>query len=118
MKMLCEFIPSSLKENSEWLSAYLQGLSAPMDSYAEDNLDKCNIFSIIAGGTHVGFIGVQGQTLWFFYVSAHYVRYAQDIFEESQGMVLRARSKTFSGMLVRQHPVAKEPRERRISHSC
>ena len=83
MKMPYEFLPSSLAENGEWLSAYLQGLTAPMDSYVEDNLGQCNIFSVLAGGNHVGFIGVQEQTLWFFYVSAHYLRYAQAIFEEA-----------------------------------
>ena len=83
MKMSYEFVPSSLEENSEWLSAYLQGLTAPMDSYAEDNLDNCKIFSVLAGGNHVGFIGVQEQTLWFFYVSTSYLRYSQPIFEEA-----------------------------------
>ena len=83
MKMLCEFIPSSLKENREWLTAYLHSLSEPMDSWAEDNLDKCTIFSVIDRGTHIGFIGAQGQTLWFFYVDARYLWSAQDIFEEA-----------------------------------
>ncbi|KAF0193924.1 MAG: N-acetyltransferase GCN5 [Bacillota bacterium] len=78
-----EFRASNLQENGELLAAYLQSLPSPMDSYLEDNLDKSQIFSIMASDTHIGFLGVQGATLWFFYVVKSHTRHAQAIFEEA-----------------------------------
>jgi GNAT superfamily N-acetyltransferase len=76
------FRPSTLKESEDLLSQYLQGLSLPMESYAEDNLIQCKVFSIDAGDTPIGFFALQDETLWFFHVMKERVRYAQDIFAE------------------------------------
>lgn len=83
MQASYEFRQSSLQENSVFLAEYLESLGSPMDSYMEDNLDKSKIFSVIAGGVHIGFLGVQDETLWFFYVTKPGIRQAQSAFAEA-----------------------------------
>lgn len=69
MAITYEFCTVHLLDNQAMLDDYCRSLGTPMDSYVEDNLDQCTIYSIIAEGTKAGFLGMQGETIWFFYAT-------------------------------------------------
>lgn len=83
MKATYEFKTSSLQENSALLTEYVESLAYPMDSFVEDNLIKAAIHSIVVNNKPVGFLGIQGETLWFFYLSKPHTAMAQDVLEDA-----------------------------------
>lgn len=75
------FVVSDPIENALFINQYVEGLSCPMDSYAEDTLSESPIFSIYLGDIHVGFIVAQESEILYFYLEQQWIKHSQQIFD-------------------------------------
>lgn len=76
------FNESDWRKNNLYLEDYLGTLSHPMDSFLEENLEKCEVLSITVQENHIGFAAKQNETLYFFYIEQQWIRHGQSIFEQ------------------------------------
>lgn len=77
-----EIKKSTLVSISEVLNSHLDSLAFPMDSYLEDMLTACEIFSIVKHDAIIGYAAVKGNYLCCFHVVLGEFNNAPAVFEE------------------------------------
>ncbi|HEY5585288.1 MAG TPA: GNAT family N-acetyltransferase [Ruminiclostridium sp.] len=80
---MLKYTKSSLKENSEFFTMYINTFSARYDDFLEEHILDSEIYSIYINDAHLGYFGVyKNNMLTQFVMPISEVRYAQTIFTD------------------------------------